>query len=109
DGETAIRESFAAMNPPDRALAKEVDKLIRATVPELMPKSWYGMPAYTKDGKVIVYFRNAGKFKERYSMLGFNETSNLDDGAVWPVGYALPKLTPADEKKIATLLRKAVR
>jgi uncharacterized protein YdhG (YjbR/CyaY superfamily) len=109
DGETAIRDSFAAMSPGDRTLAKQVDKLIRATVPELMPKTWYGMPAYTKEGKVIVYFRNAGKFKERYSMLGFNETANLDDGAMWPVAYALTKLTPADEKKIATLLKKAVR
>jgi uncharacterized protein YdhG (YjbR/CyaY superfamily) len=73
-----------------------------------MPKTWYGMPAYAKDGKVVCYFRDAGKFKERYSMFGFNETAKLDDGAMWPVAYALTKLTPADEKTLAALVKKAV-
>ncbi len=108
DGETAIRESIAAMTPADRALAKDVDKLIRATAPELTPKTWYGMPAYAKDGKVVCYFRNAGKFKERYSQFGFNEPAKLDDGSMWPIAYALTKLTPADEKKLAALVKKAV-
>jgi uncharacterized protein YdhG (YjbR/CyaY superfamily) len=108
DGETAVREAIAKMAPADRALAKDVDKLIRATAPELIPKTWYGMPAYAKDGKVVCYFRDAGKFKERYSMFGFNETAKLDDGAMWPVAYALTKLTPADEKTLAALVKKAV-
>jgi uncharacterized protein YdhG (YjbR/CyaY superfamily) len=108
DGETAVREAIAKMAPADRALAKEVDKLVTATAPELTPKTWYGMPAYAKDGKVVCYFRDAGKFKERYSMFGFNETAKLDDGSMWPVAYALTKLTPADEKKLAALVKKAV-
>jgi uncharacterized protein YdhG (YjbR/CyaY superfamily) len=108
DGEAAVREAIAKMAPADRALAKGVDKLIRATAPELTPKTWYGMPAYAKDGKVVCYFRDAGKFKERYSMFGFNETAKLDDGAMWPVAYALTKLTPADEKKLASLVKQAV-
>jgi uncharacterized protein YdhG (YjbR/CyaY superfamily) len=108
DGDTAVREAIAKMAPADRALAKDVDKLIRATAPELTPKTWYGMPAYAKDGKVVCYFRDAGKFKERYSMFGFNETAKLDDGSMWPVAYALTKLTPADEKKLAALVKTAV-
>ena len=108
DGETAVREAIAKMAPADRALAKEVDKLVTATAPELTPKTWYGMPAYAKDGKVVCYFRDAGKFKERYSMFGFNETAKLDDGSMWPVAYALTKLTPADEKKLAALVKKAL-
>jgi uncharacterized protein YdhG (YjbR/CyaY superfamily) len=108
DGETAVREAIAKMAPADRALAKEVDKLVTATAPELTPKTWYGMPAYAKDGKVVCYFRDAGKFKERYSMFGFNETAKLDDGSMWPVAYALTKLTPADEKRLAALVKKAV-
>jgi uncharacterized protein YdhG (YjbR/CyaY superfamily) len=109
DGETAVRESIAKMAPADRTLAKRVHELIRATAPDLTPKTWYGMPAYAKDGKVVCFFRDAGKFKERYSMLGFNDSAKLDDGSMWPIAYALTKLSAADEKKIASLVKKAVR
>jgi uncharacterized protein YdhG (YjbR/CyaY superfamily) len=108
DGETAVREAIAKMAPADRALAKEVDKLVTATAPELTPKTWYGMPAYAKDGKVVVFFKNAGKFKSRYSNLGFSDNANLDAGSMWPTEFALTKLSPADEKKITTLVKKAV-
>jgi hypothetical protein len=108
DGESAVRASIAAMAPPDRALAKRVDELIKAAAPGLTPKTWYGMPAYAKDGKVVCFFRNAGKFKERYAMLGFNDTAKLDQGSMWPVAYALTKLTAADEKTIGALVKKAV-
>ena len=108
DGETAVRESIAAMAPADRALAKRVHELVKATAPDLTPKTWYGMPAYAKDGKVVCFFRDAGKFKERYAMLGFNDSANLDDGSMWPVAFALTKLTAADESKIAALVKKAV-
>jgi uncharacterized protein YdhG (YjbR/CyaY superfamily) len=106
DGESAVRAAIAAMSPQDRAIAKRLDELIKATVPDLSPKTWYGMPAYAKDGKVVCFFRNAGKFKERYAMFGFNDTAKLDEGSMWPVAFALTELT-ADEKKIATLVKKA--
>jgi uncharacterized protein YdhG (YjbR/CyaY superfamily) len=109
DGESAVRDSIAAMSPSDRAIAKRLHELITATAPGLTPKTWYGMPAYAKDGKVVCFFRNAGKFKERYAMFGFNDSAKLDDGSMWPVAYALTKLTPADEKKLAALVKKAVR
>lgn len=110
DGETAIRKAIAGMSPTDRTLAKKIHELVKATAPDLMPKTWYGMPAYAnKDGKVVVFFRDAGKFKERYSMLGFNDTAKLDQGSMWPIAYALTKLTAADEKKIRALVKKAVR
>ena len=108
DGETAVREAIAKMTPADRVLAKRVDELVKTAAPSLTPKTWYGMPAYAKDGKVVCYFRDAGKFKERYAMLGFNDTAKLDDGSMWPIAFALTKLSPADEKKIATLMKKAV-
>jgi uncharacterized protein YdhG (YjbR/CyaY superfamily) len=108
DGESAVRDSIAAMSPQDRTLAKQVHELVKAAAPSLTPKTWYGMPAYAKDGKVVCYFRNAGKFKERYSMLGFNDSAKLDDGAMWPVAFALTKLTAADEAKIRKLVKKAV-
>src|SRR5437016_4189131 len=109
DGESAVRASIAAMSPQDRAIAKRLHELVRAAAPDLTPKTWYGMPAYTnKDGKVVCYFRNAGKFKERYAMLGFNDTAKLDDGSMWPVAFALTKLTKADEARIAKLLKQAV-
>jgi uncharacterized protein YdhG (YjbR/CyaY superfamily) len=108
DGDSAVRAAIAAMTPADRALAKRIDELVRAAAPGLTPKTWYGMPAYAKDGKVVVFFKNAGKFKSRYSNLGFSDNSNLDDGSMWPTEYALTKLTPADEKKITTLVKKAV-
>ena len=109
DGETAMREVIAKMAPKDRAIAKRVHELVKAAAPDLTPKTWYGMPAYAnKDGKVVCYFRDAGKFKERYSMLGFNDSAELDAGAMWPVAFALPKLVAADEAKIRALVKKAV-
>jgi uncharacterized protein YdhG (YjbR/CyaY superfamily) len=109
DGESAVRASIAGMSPQDRAIAKQVHELVRAAAPDLTPKTWYGMPAYAnKDGKVVCYFRDAGKFKERYAMLGFNDRAKLDEGSMWPVAYALTKLTAADEAKIRALVKKAV-
>ena len=109
DGETAVREAIAKMTPADRALAKKVHELVRAAAPGLVPKTWYGMPAYAnKDGKVVCFFRDAGKFKERYSMLGFNDRAKLDDGSMWPIAFAVTKLTAADEAKIRKLVKKAV-
>jgi uncharacterized protein YdhG (YjbR/CyaY superfamily) len=109
DGETAVGAAIAAMSPKDRTIAKRLHELIKATAPDLMPKTWYGMPAYAnKDGKVVCFFRDAGKFKERYAMLGFNDSAKLDVGSMWPVAYALTKLTAADEAKIRALVKKAV-
>ena len=108
DGETAVRAAIAAMSPPDRAIAKRLHELIKATVPDLSPKTWYGMPAYAKDGKIVCFFRNAGKFKERYATFGFNDSARLDDGAMWPVAFALKKLTAADEARIGALVKQAV-
>jgi uncharacterized protein YdhG (YjbR/CyaY superfamily) len=109
DGETAVRAALAKMKPDDRALGERINTLVRETAPELVPKTWYGMPAYAnKDGKVICYFKNAGKFKMRYSELGFNDSANLDDGAMWPIVYAVTKLTRADEERITQLVRQAV-
>jgi uncharacterized protein YdhG (YjbR/CyaY superfamily) len=108
DGESAVRAAIAAMSPKDRAIAKRVHELIKAAAPDLVPKTWYGMPAYAKDGKVVCFFRNAGKFKERYAMFGFNDTAKLDEGSMWPVAFALTKLTAADETKIRALVEKAV-
>jgi uncharacterized protein YdhG (YjbR/CyaY superfamily) len=108
DGESAVRASIAEMSPQDRTLAKQVHELVRAAAPDLTPKTWYGMPAYAnKDGKVVCYFRDAGKFKERYAMLGFNDSAKLDQGSMWPVAYALTKLTAADQAKISALVKKA--
>ena len=108
DGDSAVRAAIAAMSPQDRALAKRVDELVRAAAPGLTPKTWYGMPAYAKDGKVVVFFKNAGKFKSRYSNLGFSDNANLDAGSMWPTEFALTKLSPADEKQITKLVKKAV-
>ena len=109
DGETAVREAIAKMTPADRALAKKVHELVRAAAPGLVPKTWYGMPAYAnKDGKVVCFFRDAGKFKERYAMFGFNDSEKLDQGSLWPIAFALTKLTAADETKIRALVKKAV-
>ena len=108
-GEEAITAALAEMTPSDRSLGKRVHELVKENAPDLIPKTWYGMPAYAnKDGKVVVFFRDAAKFKERYAMLGFNDTANLDSGNMWPVAFALTELTAADEKKIATLVKKAV-
>jgi uncharacterized protein YdhG (YjbR/CyaY superfamily) len=108
DGETAVRDAIAAMPPADRALAKRVHELVKAAAPELSPKTWYGMPAYARDGKVVCFFRNAGKFKERYAMFGFNDTAKLDDGSMWPIAYALTTLTAADEARLGELVKRAV-
>jgi uncharacterized protein YdhG (YjbR/CyaY superfamily) len=109
DGETAIRQALAKMSPNDRALGERINTLVRETAPDLIPKTWYGMPAYAnKDGKVICYFKNAGKFKMRYSEFGFNDSANLDEGAMWPIVYAVTKLTKADEARITQLVEQAV-
>jgi uncharacterized protein YdhG (YjbR/CyaY superfamily) len=108
DGLQAVLDSIAEMAPEDRALAERVHVTVTATAPELSPKTWYGMPAYANaDGKVVVFFQNAGKFSYRYSTLGFQEAANLDDGDVWPVSYALKKWSPAVEKKVAELVTAA--
>ena len=109
EGERDVLAAIAAMKEPDRVLAKRLHAIVQEHAPDLWPKTWYGMPAYAnKDGKVVLYFRNAEKFKERYAMLGFNDTANLDDGSMWPVAFALTKLTKADEARIAKLLKQAV-
>jgi uncharacterized protein YdhG (YjbR/CyaY superfamily) len=110
DGESAVRAALAAMTPDDRAIGERLHAIVKETAPELTPKTWYGMPAYAnKEGKVVCFFRNAAKFKERYAMFGFNDSANLDDGSMWPVAFALKKLTKADEARIAKLVKQAVR
>ncbi|HZT53526.1 MAG TPA: DUF1801 domain-containing protein [Gaiellaceae bacterium] len=107
DGESAVRAALAAMPPADRALGERLDALIRESAPDLAPRTWYGMPAYARDGRVVCFFRNASKFKERYSTLGFNDAASLDDGPMWPIAYALTELTPAVEARIRSLVRQA--
>jgi uncharacterized protein YdhG (YjbR/CyaY superfamily) len=108
EGEEAVAAALKKMAPADRVVGKRVHELVKEAAPHLTPKTWYGMPAYANsDGKVVVFFRDAGKFKERYSMLGFNETANLDQGSMWPVAYALPELKKADEAKIKALVKQA--
>ncbi len=109
DGRTELLAAIAKMQEPDRAIAKKVDALITAAAPDLTPKTWYGMPAYARDGNVIVYFQNAGKFKVRYQTLGFSDKAKVDDGNMWPIQYALSKLTATEEAKITALVKKAVR
>ncbi len=109
DGETAVQAALAEMSPQDRKLGKRLHALIKESAPELSPKTWYGMPAYAKDGKVVCFFRNAGKFKERYAMFGFNDSANLDQGEMWPIAFALKNLTAADEAKLRALVKKAVK
>jgi uncharacterized protein YdhG (YjbR/CyaY superfamily) len=108
DGEETLLAAIAKMPGSDRAMAKRLHTIIKDSAPGLSPKTWYGMPAYAKDGKVVCFFRGADKFKERYAMFGFNDSANLDKGAMWPVAFALTELTAADEKKIAALVKKAV-
>jgi uncharacterized protein YdhG (YjbR/CyaY superfamily) len=108
DGESAVRAALAAMSPHDRKLGERLHALVKESAPELSPKTWYGMPAYAKDGKVVCFFRNAGKFKERYAMFGFNDSAKLDQGTMWPIAFALTDLTAADETKLRTLVKKAV-
>jgi uncharacterized protein YdhG (YjbR/CyaY superfamily) len=110
DGLQAVLDRIAEMAPEDRALAERVHVVVTATAPELSPKTWYGMPAYTNaDGKVVVFFQDAGKFNYRYSTLGFQDAAHLDDGDMWPVSYALLQWSPVVEKKVVELVKAAVR
>ena len=108
DGESEVLEKIAEMPESDRRIAERLHAIIKASAPELTPKTWYGMPAYAKDGKVVCFFQSSHKFKTRYSTLGFNDSANLDDGTMWPAAYALTELTAADEARISELLKKAV-
>ena len=107
--EAAVLEKIAEMHGADRAMAKRIHEIVKANAPSLSPKTWYGMPADAKDGKVVCFFKAAEKFDSRYATLGFEDAANIDAGAMWPTSFALTKLTPADEKKIAALVKKAVR
>ena len=108
DGEKALLAKVAEMPEPDRAMAERLHALIKASAPALSPKTWYGMPAYAKDGKVVCYFQSAHKFKSRYATFGFNDTANLDEGAMWPTSFAVKKLTATEEARIGALVKKAV-
>jgi len=108
DGESDVLAKIAAMPEPDRAMAERLHALIKASAPALSPKLWYGMPAYARDGKIVCFFQSAAKFKTRYATLGFNQEANLDEGALWPVAFALKELTDDDEARIAALVKKAV-
>jgi uncharacterized protein YdhG (YjbR/CyaY superfamily) len=107
-GEKDLLEKIAQMPPADRAIAKRLHAIITATAPELAPKTWYGMPAYAKDGKNVCFFQAADKFKARYATLGFTDSANLDQGSMWPTSFAVKKLTAAEETKIRALVKKAV-
>jgi uncharacterized protein YdhG (YjbR/CyaY superfamily) len=108
DGESDVLAAIAAMPEPDRAMAQRLHAIVKASAPGLVPRTWYGMPAYAdKDGKVVCFFRNAQKFKDRYATFGFNDKAKLDDGNMWPTGFALTKLTAAEEARIAALVKKA--
>jgi uncharacterized protein YdhG (YjbR/CyaY superfamily) len=109
DGEKALLEKIAEMKGTDRAMATRVHAIVTAAAPELSPKTWYGMPAYAKDGKIICFFQSAEKFDARYATFGFSDEAKLDQGAMWPTSWALTKLTAAEEKKLGTLVKKAVR
>ena len=108
DGESAVLAKIAEMPAPDRAMAERLHAIIKASAPALSPRTWYGMPAYAKDGKVVCFFQSAQKFKTRYSTFGFSDKANLDDGAMWPTGFALTNLTASDEARIGALVKKAV-
>ena len=107
DGESAVLAKIAAMPGPYRAMGERLHALIKASAPALTPRLWYGMPAYARDGKVVCFFQNAGKFKMRYGTLGFNEGANLDEGTMWPIAFALTEVTDAEKAKIRTLVKKA--
>jgi len=109
DEESAVLAKIAEMPEPDRAKAERLHAIIKASAPELAPRTWYGMPAYAKDGKVLCFFQSAQKFKTRYATFGFSDKANLDDGAMWPVAFALKELTAAEEARIAELVKQAVR
>ena len=108
DGESAVLEKIAEMPEPDRAMAERIHSIIKDNVPALSPRTWYGMPAYAKDGKVVCFFTPASKFKERYATFGFNAEANLDDGNMWPTSWALQKLTATEEARLTELVKKAV-
>ncbi|MCI4341147.1 MAG: DUF1801 domain-containing protein [Thermoplasmata archaeon] len=108
DGEQAVRAAIEKMATPDRVMAERVHAIVKANAPALSPRTWYGMPAYTKDGEVICFFRNAGKFKTRYATLGFSDEAKLDEGHMWPTDFALTELTAIEEAQIASLLKKAL-
>ena len=108
EGESDLLAKIAELPEPDRAMAKRLHAVIKASAPALSPTTWYGMPAYAKDGKVVCFFQSAQKFKTRYATLGFSDTANLDKGAMWPTAFALKELTAADEAKIRALVKKAV-
>jgi uncharacterized protein YdhG (YjbR/CyaY superfamily) len=108
EGESAALAAIAAMKEPDRALARRLHAIVKASAPSLSPKTWYGMPAYAKDDKVVCFFQSAQKFKTRYATFGFNATAKLDDGVMWPVAFALKELTAAEEARIGALVKKAV-
>lgn len=108
DDESALLAKIAEMPEPDRSMAERLHAIITASAPVLSPRTWYGMPAYAKDGKVVCFFQSAAKFKTRYATLGFTDQANLDDGAMWPTSFALRELGPAEEAKIAALVKKAV-
>lgn len=107
-GESTVLAKIAEMPEPDRSMGMRIHAIVKASAPALSPRLWYGMPAYAKDGKVVCFFQNAQKFKTRYSTLGFSDTANLDEGALWPVAYALTELTEAEEARIGALVKKAV-
>ena len=108
-GEKDVLAKIKEMPKKDRDMAERIHAIVKASAPGLSPRTWYGMPAYSKDGKVVIYFQSAHKFKSRYATLGFNDAANLDKGAMWPTSYALMELTEAEEKKIGALVKKAVR
>src|SRR2546430_13025070 len=108
NGESAVLAKIAEMREPDRAMGKRLHAVSKASAPALSPKLWYGMPAYAKDGKVVCFFQSGQKFKTRYATFGFSDAANLDEGALWPVAFALKKLTAAEEAKIVALVKKAV-
>jgi uncharacterized protein YdhG (YjbR/CyaY superfamily) len=109
DGESDLLEKIAEMEGSDRAMAERIHEIVKTNAPSLMPKTWYGMPAYAKDGKVVCFFQSAQKFDARYATFGFNDTANLDDGNMWPISFALKELTAKEEEKIAALVRQAVK
>jgi uncharacterized protein YdhG (YjbR/CyaY superfamily) len=110
DGEGEVLAKIAEMPEPDRIMAERIHAIVRASAPDLLPKTWYGMPAYARDGKVVCFFQSAAKFKSRYATFGFNhDEANLDQGNMWPSSFSLKELTPAEEKKIAALVKKALR
>jgi uncharacterized protein YdhG (YjbR/CyaY superfamily) len=108
EGERDVLAAIAAMKESDRAMAMRLHAIVTASAPALWPKTWYGMPAYAKDGKVVCFFKSAGKFNARYATFGFEEAANLDEGAIWPTSFALKELTAAEEKRISALVKKAV-